>query len=87
MILSHRTIICCYEMLHIYSHLLLHLQIAKYKGFLIKIQIFTAKVKVLKDFNKIKGFKGSPRSPGLVIAPYQEANGDYLGTSFQSTTK
>ena len=57
--LSNRTIICCYEMLHIYSVLLLHLQIAKYKGFLIKIQIFTgfsAKLKFLKDFNKIKGF-------------------------------
>ena len=39
--LSNRTIICCYKMLHIYSVLLLHLQIAKYKGFLIKIQIFT----------------------------------------------
>ena len=77
-------------MLHIYFDLLLHLQIAKYKGFLMKIQVFTgftAKVKVLKDFNKIKDFKGSPRGPGLVIAPNQEANGDNLGTSFQSTTK
>ena len=46
-------------MLHIYSVLLLHLQVAKYKVFLIKIQVFTgfsAKLKVLKDFNKIKGF-------------------------------
>ena len=48
-------------MLHtcIYSVLLLHLQIAKYKGDLIKIKVFTgfsAKLKVLKDFNKIKGF-------------------------------
>ena len=46
-------------MLHIYSVLVLHLQIAKYKGFFIKIQFFTgfsAKLKVLKDFNKIKGF-------------------------------
>ena len=44
---------------HVYSLLLLHLQTAKNKGFLIKIQIFTgfsAKLKVLKDFNKIKGF-------------------------------
>ena len=24
---------------------------------------FSAKLKVLKDFNKIKGFKGSPRGP------------------------
>ena len=59
MILSYRTIICCYEMLHISSALLLHLQIAKYKGFLIKIQVFTdfsAKLKVLKDFNKTQGF-------------------------------
>ena len=57
--LSNRTIICCYEMLYIYSVLFLHLQIAKYKGFLIKIQVFTgfsAKLKVLNDFNKIKGF-------------------------------
>ena len=57
--LSHRTIICYYERLHISSALLLHLQIAKFKGFLIKIQVFTgflAKLKVLKDFNKIKGF-------------------------------
>ena len=53
--LSHRTIICCYEMLHIYSDLLLHLQIAKYmyKVFLVKIQVFTilffsAKLKILK---------------------------------------
>ena len=48
-------------MLHIYSVLLLHLQIAKYKAFLIKIQVFffsgfSAKLKVLKNFNKIKGF-------------------------------
>ena len=46
-------------MLLIYSILLLHLQIAKYKGFLIKIQVFigfSAKLKVLKDFTKIKGF-------------------------------
>ena len=57
--LSKRTMICCYKMLHIYSVYLLHLQIAKHKGFLIKIQVFTgfsAKLKVLKDFNKIKGF-------------------------------
>ena len=57
--LSHRTIICCYEILYIYYALLLHLQIAKYKGFLIKIKVFTgflAKLNVLKDFNKIKGF-------------------------------
>ena len=57
--LSHRTIIYCYELLHISSALLLHLQIAKYKGFLIKIQVFTgfsARLKVLKDFNKIKDF-------------------------------
>ena len=57
--LSHRTIICCYEMLHISSALLLHLQIAKCKEFLIKIQVYTgfsARLKVLKDFNKIKGF-------------------------------
>ena len=56
--LSNRTM-CCYQMLHIYSALLLHLQIAKYKGFLIKIKVFigfSAKLKVLKDFNKIKGF-------------------------------
>ena len=55
---SHRTIICCYEMLHISFAVLLHLQIAKYKGFLIQILVFTcfsAKT-VLKDFNKIKGF-------------------------------
>ena len=46
-------------MLHIYSILLLHLQTARYKGFLIKIKVFTgfsAKLKVLKDFNKIKDF-------------------------------
>ena len=46
-------------MLHIYFVLLLHLLIAKYKGFLIKIKDFigfSAKLKVLKDFNKIKGF-------------------------------
>ena len=58
--LNHRTIICCYEMLHIYSALLLHLQTAKYKGFLIKIQVFftgfQAKLNVLKVFNKIQGF-------------------------------
>ena len=56
-------------MLHIYSVLLLHLQIAKYKGFLIKIIGFSAKLKVLKDFNKIKGckgFKGSPRGPATL---------------------
>ena len=44
---------------HIYSIILLHLQIAKYKGFLIKIKVstgFSTKLKVLKDFNKIKGF-------------------------------
>ena len=48
-----------YEMLHIYSVIFLHLQIAKYEGFLIKIKVFigfSAKLKVLKDFNKIKGF-------------------------------
>ena len=54
------TIMCCYEMLHIYSVIFLHLQIAKYKGFLIKIKFFfigfSAKLKVLKDFNKIDGF-------------------------------
>ena len=63
--------ICCYEMLHIYSVLLLHLQIAKYKGFLIKIQVFqpnlqTAeykgfliKIQVFTGFvSQIKGFKG-----------------------------
>ena len=53
-------------MLHIYSVLLLHLQIAKYKGFLIKIKCFigvSAKLKILKDFNKIKGFKGSSGGP------------------------
>ena len=47
------------KMLHIYSVLFLHLQVAKYKVFLIKIQVltgFSAKLKVLKDFNKIKGF-------------------------------
>ena len=47
-------------MLHIYSVIFLHLQIAKYKGFLIKIKFFfigfSAKLKVLKDFNKIEGF-------------------------------
>ena len=48
-------------MLQLYSALLLHLQTAKYKDFLIKIQVFTgvffsAKLKVLKDFNKTKGF-------------------------------
>ena len=46
-------------MLHIYSVLFLQLQIAKYKGFPIKIQVFTgfsAKLKLLKDFNKIKVF-------------------------------
>ena len=46
-------------MLHIFSVFLLHLQIAKYIGFPIKIQVFTgfsAKLKVLKDSNKIKGF-------------------------------
>ena len=57
-------------MLHIYSVLFLHLQIAKYKGFLIKIKFFfigfSAKLKVLKDFNKIKGFKSSPRGPAFV---------------------
>ena len=49
--LSHRTIICCYAMLHFSSALPLHLQIAKYKGFLIKMQVFTgfsAELKVLK---------------------------------------
>ena len=57
--LRDRTIICCYQMLRIYSILLLHYQIGKYKGFLIKIKVFigfSAKLKVLKDFNKIKGF-------------------------------
>ena len=37
----------------------MHLQIAKYKGFLFKIKVFigfSAKSKVLMDFNKIKGF-------------------------------
>ena len=58
--LSNRTIICRYEMLHIYSILLLHLQTAKYKVFLIKI-------KVLKDFNEIKGFKGSPWGPVTIL--------------------
>ena len=46
-------------MLHNFSVLLLHSQIDEHKGFLIKIQVFTgfsAKLKVLKDFNKIKGF-------------------------------
>ena len=55
-------------MLHIFSVLLLHLQIAKFtrKCFLTKIKVFisfSAKLKVLKDLNKIKGFKGSPRGP------------------------
>ena len=57
-------------MLHIYSVLLLLLQIAKYKVFLIKIKVFigfSVKLKVLKDFNKIKGFKGSPRGPVHVL--------------------
>ena len=43
-------------MLHIYSVLLLHLQIAKCKGFLIKIKVFigfSAKLKVLKDFSRL----------------------------------
>ena len=39
-------------MLHIYPVLLLHLQIAKYKGFLIKIQVFTGYC------SQIKGYKG-----------------------------
>ena len=46
-------------MLHIYSVFLLHLPTAKNKDFLIKIKVFigfSAKLKVLKDFNKIKGF-------------------------------
>ena len=58
-------------MQHIYSVLLLHLQIAKYKGFLIKIKVFIGfsnKLKVLKDFNEIKGFKGSPRVPAWSIS-------------------
>ena len=65
--LSNRTIICCYQMLHIYSVHLFHLQIAKYEDFLIKIQVFTdfsAKLKILKISTKLKvfkGFKGSPR--------------------------
>ena len=64
--LRNRTIISCYQMLHIYSVLLLHLQIAKYKCFLTKIKVFigfSAKLKVLKDFNKIKG---SPRGPEYI---------------------
>ena len=50
---------CCYKMLHNFSVLILHLQIDKYIGFLINIQVFTgfsARLKILKDFNKIKGF-------------------------------
>ena len=80
--LSNRTIICCYEMLHVYLILLLHLQIAKNKGFLIKRQVFTgfsAKLKVLKDFNKIKGFKGSLRGPAsdfsLIVRRTSLSNG------------
>ena len=50
------------------SHIYLYLQIAKYKGFLIKIKVFivffffvvvfflSAKLKVLKDFNNNKSF-------------------------------
>ena len=41
-------------MLHIYSVLLLILQIAKYKGFLIKIQ----DTGFYRFFSQIKGFKG-----------------------------
>ena len=40
--------------------------LAKFKGLLIKIKVikgFSAKLKVLKDCNQIKGFKGSARGP------------------------
>ena len=40
--------------------------LAKFKGLLIKIKVikgFSAKLKVLKDCNQIKGFKGSTRGP------------------------
>ena len=39
-------------------------ELAKFKGLLIKIKViegFSAKLKVLKDCNLIKGFKGSTR--------------------------
>ena len=50
--LRNRTRICCYQMIHIYSVLVLHLQIDKYKGSLIKIKVFD------RFFSQIKGFKG-----------------------------
>ena len=68
-------------MLHIYSVFLLHLQIAKYKDFLIKIKVFIgflAKLKVLKDFNKIKGFKGSPRGPAQPLYDYRVQGTNYF---------
>ena len=40
--------------------------LAKFKGLLLKIKVikgFSAKLKVLKDCNQIKGFKGSTRGP------------------------
>ena len=45
--------------------------LAKFKGLLIKIKAikgFSAKLKVLKDCNQIKGFKGSTRGPDSIQA-------------------
>ena len=48
--------------------LMFKLILQKNKGLLIKIKVikgFSAKLKVLKDCNQIKGFKGSTRGPAF----------------------
>ena len=51
------TDITCQHMYGLYSYV--HTDLAKFKGLLIKIKVikcFSAKLKVLKDCNQIKGF-------------------------------
>ena len=48
----------------------------KEKGFLTQIMVFkgfSANLKVLKDFNQYKSFKGSSRGPGTVLPNIQDS--------------
>ena len=51
---------------YVWSFSYVQADLANFKGLLIKIKVikgFSAKLKVLKDCNQIKGFKGSTRGP------------------------
>ena len=53
--------------------LMFKLILQNFKGLLFKIKVikgFSAKLKVLKDCNQIKGFKGSTRGPAFRMLSY-----------------